>query len=72
MCGYFDMRRNSGHLEKPFPFMPFDFAQESLRQAQHERKRLILKAPFALSLSKGGVFRGALGVGLFEPPSTRR
>ena len=34
--------------------------ENMLRQAQHERKSLIYKRPFALSLSKGGVCRGAL------------
>ena len=41
-----------GNLEKPLMFM--------LRQAQHERKRLILLKPFALSLSKCEVFRDTL------------
>ncbi|CAG0961457.1 hypothetical protein ANRL3_00902 [Anaerolineae bacterium] len=43
-----------GYLEKPVPFM--------LRQAQHERNRLIFIEPFALNLSKCEVFRGALMV----------
>jgi hypothetical protein len=42
----------NGHLEKPVPFM--------LRQARHERNRLILLNPFTLSLSKCEVFRGVL------------
>ena len=46
----------SGNLEKPVTFM--------VRQAHHERNLLIEILPFALSLSKCGVFRGPLLPGL--------
>lgn len=36
--------------------MPFDFAQDGVRQANHESNRLIRLTPFALSLSECGVF----------------
>jgi hypothetical protein len=50
-----------GNLEKPVTFM--------VRQAHRERNLLITSLPFALSLSKRGVFRGSRlgGIGFSIP-----